>query len=257
MVKWIDALNESLLNATDWTAKNFKAVSVVLALVLVIGAVWAGITYTKDSKATKAMLVYAPIERDFTNWQKPTPPADPKAKAPEKKPEEKVDPAQLFTRMMAYIKSQGDVPANELMALMASEVAATLGPQQEAELLEQVKKTFKNGSQLLDGLVLIKKGDLFANQDKCEQAIAEWKDVLANKRLDYLHDMARLKSGICFEKLSQFKEAEQQYDQIIKGSDSKNEAQKTTPVARQNHWAVKEAQKMKRALKWSQKQPSS
>ena len=261
MVKWIDSLNESLIKATDWSAKNFKGLALGLALLLVIGAVWAGISYNNEGKANKALAAFAPIERDFSSWKTPAqkkPETAKNEKQPESKPEAKVDPAALFARMMGYIKSQGDVPANELMALMASEVAAHLGPQQEAELLEVSLKTFKSGAQLTDGLILMKNGDLFVNQDKCDQALDQWKNVLSNKRLGYLHDMARLKSGICLEKMAQFQEAEKHYDQIIKGStDKKTDVSKTAEMTRQNHWAVKEAQKLKRALKWSQKQPSS
>ncbi len=261
MVKWIDSVNESLLKATDWTAKNFKAIAVALTLLIVSGAVWAAITYKKESKNTAAMAAFAPIERDFSSWKTPElkkPEAKPDAKVDAKTPEiVKVDPAQLFGRMMEFIKSQGNVPANELMALMASEVAATLGPQQEAELLEVSMKTFKSGAQLTDGLILMKNGDLLANQDKCDQALDQWKKVISNNRLGYLHDLVRLKSGLCLEKLAKFEDAEKYYDEIIKGSVKKNDAQKTAEVAQQNQWAVKEAQKLKRALKWSQKQPSS
>src|SRR5690349_4200903 len=143
MIKWIDSLNESLLSSAEWTGKNFKSVAVVLTLLLVVGAVWAGISYSQESKAGKALAAYAPIEKDFTTWKTPAPKPDEKdkAKPEEKKPEARVDPAQLFSRMMEFIKTQGDVPASELMALMASEVAAQLGPQSEADLLELSKKT--------------------------------------------------------------------------------------------------------------------
>lgn len=257
MVKWIDSLNESLLKTAEWTGKNFKPVASVLAVILVIGAVWVGIQHKKQSRAAQALISYAPIEKDFTTWKTPAAATKPSQKPDEKKPETKIDPAQLFSRMMDYIKSHSDVPANELMALMASEVAAQLGPAQEAELLEVTKKTFKNGAQLMDGLLLIKNGDLFANQDKCEQALDQWKSLLANKRLSYLHDVARIKSGLCLEKMAQFKEAEMHYDQVIKGIETKTDAQNKTQMMRQNQWAVKEAQKLKRALKWTQKQPSS
>lgn len=260
MVKWIDSLNDALVGTTEWTGKNFKAVATVLALILVVGAVWATINYNHDSNSTKALTAYAPIERDFNTWKTPETDkaaADKKADKKVEKPEAKIDPAQLFGRMTDYIKSHGTVPANELMVLMAAEVASVLGPEKEAELLEITKKTFRPGSQLMDGLLLMKNGDLFANQDKCDQAIDQWKSVISIKRLSYLHDMARLKSGLCFEKMSKFKDAEMNYDQIIKGSEKKNDAQKTAQMSRQSQWAVKEAQKLKRALKWSQKQPSS
>lgn len=258
MIKWIDTINEALMNMAEWTGKNFKGVASVLAILIVVGAVWAGISHSRDSKSKTALAAYAPIEKDFTAWKTPeTPqPADAKDKKPEAVAAQ-VDPAALFTRMIDYIKSQGDVPASQLMSLMASEVAAVLGPAQEAELLENTKKTFKNGSHLMDGLIQIKEGDLFANQDKCDQALTRWKEVLNNKRLSYLHDMARLKSGLCLEKMAQFKEAESQYDQIINGAKKPTDAEKTAQAMRQSQWTVKEAQKLKRALKWSQKQPST
>ncbi len=256
MVKWIDTVNDSLLNFAEWTGKNFKAVALVLALLIVVGGVWAGISYTHESKSKTALAAFAPIEKDFSTWKTPETPADAKDKKPVAVAAQ-VDPSALFTRMIDYIKAQGDVPAGQLMSLMASEVAAVLGAPQEAELLEVTKKTFKNGSHLMDGLVQIKEGDLFANQDKCDQALARWKEVVSNKRLSYLHDMARLKSGLCLEKMAQFSEAEAQYDQIINGAKNPKESEKTAQAMRQSQWTVKEAQKLKRALKWSQKQPST
>jgi hypothetical protein len=205
MIKWIDSFNESLERSTEWTAKNFKFVAGTLAFLLVIGGVWAGISYSNESKASKAMLGYAPIEKDFTSWKTPqnSTPGDEK----NKKPEIKIDPAPLFVRMLDYIKGHGDVPANELMVLMASEVASALGPEKEAELLDITKKKFKTGAQLMDGLILLKNGDLFVNQGMCDQALIQWKQLLENKRLTYLHDAARIKSGLCLEKMAQFKEA--------------------------------------------------
>ncbi len=261
MVQWIDSLNESLLKAAEWSGKNLKAIASILALVIVIGAAWAGLNHKQESKASKALVTYAPIERDFNSWKNPeVTKTDDKSQNQKKetKPEVKVDPVALFARMIDYIKNQGDVPASELMVLMASEVTAKLGPQQESELLELAQKTFKPGSRLMDGLLLIKKGDLLANQDQCDQALIQWKNVLSDQKMNYLHDLARLKSGLCFEKLAQFKEAEIQYDQVITGSLAKNEAQKKEiQNARRTDWAIKEAQKLKRALKWSQQQPST
>ncbi len=248
-MKWIDSLNSSLEGGAEWTGKNFKSVATVLAVLIVFGAVWTAINYSQENKAAKAMTAYAPIEKDFLNWKNPEQP-NPKDK--DKKPAPTVDTQALYTRMIDLIKKEGDTPASQLAALMATEVAEKLGQAQQDELLDLMKKTFKNGAQLLDGLVMIKKGDLLANEDKCDQALALWKDVLSNKRMGYLHDTARLKSGLCLEKMSNFKEAEANYDQVIKGSETKTE-QKTAQMSRQNQWAVKEAQKLKRALKWSQK----
>jgi hypothetical protein len=257
-MKWLDSLNDSLLSGAEWTGKNFKAVASVLTVLIVIGAVWATINYTHEKKANKALTAYAPIEKDFMSWKTPEKP-NPKADEAEKKaaPPAPVDPQALFTRMTDFIKTEGDVPASELMSLMASEVAEKLGPEQQTELLDLMKKTFKNGAGVLDGLALLKKGDLLANADKCDQALNAWKEILSNKRLTYLHNTARLKSGLCLEKMSKFNEAEANYDQVIKSSEAKTDAQKTAQLGNQNQWAVKEAQKLKRALKWSQKQPSS
>lgn len=258
MVKWIDSLNDALLRATDWAGKNLTALVLGFTFVLVIGAVWAGISYNRDSRSTKALTAYAPIERDFNTWKTPEPPAaDPQKKEVKPAPVEKIDPATLFARMKEYIEANGNVPANELMVLMASEVAAVLGPAQEAELLSLAQKKFKGGSDLMNGLVLIKNGDLLVNQDQCAKALEQWKTVISNKKFSFLHDMAKLKSALCLEKMAQYQEAEGYYDQIIKGPVEKPGAQKTAEATRQNQWAVKEAQKLKRALKWSQKQPST
>ena len=256
-MKWIDSLNSSLEKSAEWTGKNFKSVASVLGVLLVVGVVWATINYTQKSKASKAMAAYAPLERDFLDWKNPEPPKKDDKKEEAQKPVSKVDPQQLFTRMIDFIQTQGDVPASELTALMASEVAVQLEPNKTEELLKVMEKTFKRGSRLMDGLSQMKQGDLLANEDHCDQALSQWKEVLSNKSLVYLHDVVRLKSGLCLEKLSKFSEAEASYDQIIQGAMNQKNMDQQTLMAKQNEWAVKEAQKLKRALKWSQKQPSS
>lgn len=258
MISWIDQVNQGLLSGAEWVGKNFKSVAVACAAVLVMGAVWAGLHHSSEKKSSSAMVAYAAIEKDFSAWKTPTPPAG--EKKPETKPETQVNPQELFTRMIEFVKSQGDVPASQLMILMASEVAQTLGGvEKEKELLDLTNQTFKPGSHLLDGLLVLKKGDLLANQGQCQEAIQVWKEVVGRKDLDYLHDASRLKMGLCFEKLSQSDEAEKVYNEVIastsKKKDSKS-AEKTPETQRQNQWAVREAQKLKRALKWSQ-QPKS
>jgi hypothetical protein len=252
MISWIDRANEGLLKAAEWVGKNFKSVAVACTTLLVLGAVWAGIQHSSHKKSSSAMAAYAPIERDFASWKTPTPPAGDKKE--EKKPEVTVNPQELFTRMVEFVKAQGDVPASQLMILMASEVAKDLGVEKEKELLDLATKTFKQGSHLMDGLLALKKGDLLANQGLCQEALESWKQIVGRKDLGYLHDASRLKMGLCYEKLSQLDEAEKVYNEIItaaeKSTDKKPETQ------RQNQWAVREAQKLKRALKWSQ-QPKS
>jgi hypothetical protein len=258
MISWIDRLNDQLLKTAEWTGKNFKSVGMTVTAIFVLGAFWVGAHHLGERKAASALAEYAPIERDFNTWKTPekSTPVD-----SQKKPEEKVppvDPKALFSRMIEFVKAKGDVPASHLMVLMASEVVEKLGATEQSELLSVAEKSFESGSGLLAALLALKKGDLEANAGQCEKALQTWGTLLSQKKAEYLHSAARLKMGLCFEKLSQFVEAEKFYDQVIQ-SQEKNSASKggqEQEFTSSQQWAIREAQKLKRALKWSQ-QPRS
>ncbi len=127
-----------------------------------------------------------------------------------------------------------------MAALMLSDLASSLS--KDTELLELFETTFKKtDEQLLTGLSNLKKGDLQANQDKCDLALKTWEPLLKTKKLQFLSEMAHLKSGLCAEKLNQKEKALSHYDSVINLKDEKTD-----------RWAYREAQKYKRALTWSQ-----
>lgn len=237
---FFDKVNSALESIAEWAGKNTNLVLGAFVGLLLLGGIATAFNYKKKSNESAALADYAKLERDYTNWkmaQNPNP-ADKPANTP------KVDPQDLFNKLVQFVENKGDTSASQMAILMASELAKDLN--KEADVLSLVDKKLKlSGKSVLSALTLMKKGDFLANSDKCEDAVKVWKEVTDKKAWSYLHDFARLKSGLCFEQLSKFQDAEAQYDQIINAKDAK-----------QDRWAYKEAQKFKRSLKWSQNQGS-
>lgn len=238
---FVDKLNSGLEKATEWAGKNSKLVLGLFIAILVIGGVATAVSYKNSKDQGAAFAKLAPLEKEFSNWklgQNPDPTQKPATPPP------KVNPEELYNKLVQFVDQNGDTKASQMAVLMATELAYTLN--KEAQVLELVDKKVKiNGKSVLSGLTLMKKGDWLANADKCDEAIKTWQEVISKKDWSYLHDFAHLKSGLCFEQLAKTSDAEAQYDRVINMKDGKAD-----------RWAYKEAQKFKRALKWSQKQGS-
>jgi len=237
---FLDSFHSRLEAAAHWVGKNLNFVLGLLVVLLVAGSLVAGLNYRKQRQEGAALADYSQIERDYSNWRLSQNP-NPADKTP---PPPKVNPEELLTRVIKFIEAKGETAASQMAVLMASDLAQSLN--KESEVLAAIEKNMKvTGKSVLGGLTLLKKGDWLANADKCEEAIQVWRQVMNEKAWTYLHDFARLKSGLCFEQLARYTEAEAQYDQVLNAKD-----------ARQDRWIYKEAQKFKRSLKWSQKQGS-
>lgn len=241
-VNIIDRINSALESAAEWAGKNLNLVLGIFVAFIVLGAVATGIHYKNQSEETKALGAYAQLEKEYSDWKAGQAPNQ----NPETPPPPKVDTEALFAKIVGFINVHGDTKASRLAVLMASELAQTLN--KESEMLSLVNdKLESSGKSLLDGLTLMKKGDWLADNDKCDEALGTWKVVISQKKAwPYLQDFAHLKSGLCSEKLSQFAEAENHYDQVISAQETQKE-----------RWAYKQAQKLKRSLRWSQKQQGS
>lgn len=235
MTQIFDKLNAGLEKFASFCASNAKIVVGLFMSLLLVGSAIAGIGYKKKSAETAAFAELSTLERDFNNWKMSLSP-NPEAK---EKPAA-VDTTQLSAKLTDFVKSKSDLKASHLASLMLVELGTALG--QEAEVLKTLDSVpSKSNGQLLEGLATLKKGDLFANQNQCDQALKTWAQVVGQKKLPFLKDMAHLKSGLCEEKLSQKDKALMHYESVITAKDLKAD-----------RWAYKEAQKYKRALTWTQ-----
>ena len=74
--------------------------------------------------------------------------------------------------------------------------------------LDQLKA---RGDSLLEGLLQISAGTARAEAGQCDQALGHWQGVLKNKKLEFLHAEASLRSGLCQEQIGQLDEAAASY----------------------------------------------
>jgi|GEM_PF-3127894 len=235
MIQVFDKINAGLEKFASFCAANAVIVMGLLISLLLVGSALAGIGYKKKSSETAAFSELSVLERDFNDWKSslsPNPDLKEKPVA--------VDTAKLQTQLTDFIKNKADLNASHLASLMLVELGTSLG--QEAEVLKTLKaRPLKSNGQLLEGLASLKMGDLLANSNQCDQALKTWAQILDQKKLPFLKDLAHLKSGLCEEKLAQKNKALMHYESVIAAKDLKSD-----------RWAYKEAQKYKRALTWTQ-----
>ena len=235
MIQIFDKINAGLEKFVSLCAANAKIVVGLFISLLLVGSAIAGMGYKKKSAETAAFSELSVLEREFNNWKlslSPNPESKEKPAA--------VDTAKLQTQLTDFIKNKPELKASHLASLMLVELGTSLG--QEAEILKVLETLpLKSNGQLLEGLATLKKGDLFANQNQCDQALKAWSQIVGQKKLPFLKDMAHLKSGLCEEKLAQKDKALMHYESVISAKDLKTD-----------RWAYKEAQKYKRALTWTQ-----
>lgn len=234
MTQFFDSMQVGLEKVAEFIGQNVKVFIGVFAALIIIGTALTGFSYNKKSQEVAGFSDLSPLESEYNKWkmgQTPNP------ESTEKPPV--VDTEKLFSDLSKLIESKPHLKASQLASLMLADLGFSLG--KEKEVLDAMKNLKSSSGDLLSAVATLKKGDLLANQNQCDQALTTWTDLLKSKNYPFLKDLVHLKSGLCEEKLLQKDKALGHYNSVIGMKDLKAD-----------RWAYKEAQKYKRALTWSQ-----
>lgn len=246
--------------ALDWAVSNSKIVLGGVASVIIFGLAIVLINYLDSQKEHTQQEKYFLLEKKYTDIKRNFEEADrmaAAAKMTDKKADKNTPPAEvkptatgdlskdygtLATEFESFIENAHGTKAAQMAALHLSNLYQSYNKVDEAgAVLNKIEHDLKKGD-VLTALILLEKGNVLVNQDKCAEALTAWEKIVKDKDLSYVHDEAKLRSGLCYEKMNDLAKAESIYTELSKKENSNNV----------DLVAVKEAQKYLRLLKTKQ-----
>ena len=220
----------------EWIEQYARLIALVL-LVIAVGAIGAvSYGYWKDSqeqKAAEALFKPEAELKDAETKLRDSSAAKMQALAGLKVPAAKpADYEKDFAPSVTKITEQIKAHANTKTALISAlGLANFLMQQKQFEAALQVLETAKyrpSSGDLLGGFWHMHRGLAFLENKKADEAIKEYKEVLDQKSLKYLHPEALLKSGVAFELKGDAAKARESYERVgrdFQGSEASNSAQ--------------------------------
>ncbi len=194
--------------------KNWKLVLGIFALLVVGGAGFILQTSFATTKEKTAQEAFFSIEKKYTDYktksQLPEKPAVTKGAVAETRPTSAVLVAELGTvknELQAFMDTYPKSKATQMAALYFSEIARLDNNKELA--LTTLQKVQTTDSGLVNTLVQQQIGQLFADSEKCQDAIDIWQKIVNRKEAAFLHNDVKVQQALCYQKLNDSKKAEE------------------------------------------------
>lgn len=182
--------------------QQWKLVIGVLVLLLVAGGVAALVNMQSTKKEQIAQESYFAVEKqlfDLKN-QKLNPTEAAKAVT-------KVEPAQVKA---GFEKVIADYPGSVAAQMSALHLAGLLVEEKNFDsALTILQKVENKDKGLVNTLVQQQIGQLLADKDKCQDAIAVWQKIIDRKEASFIHGDTKIQQALCYTKVNDFKKAEE------------------------------------------------
>jgi predicted negative regulator of RcsB-dependent stress response len=219
-----DGFQESVLSGWHWVERHAGTVG---GLILVGLLILTGITVKNWLTARgerKAQEAYYAAERKFSKVKEGFDRAKmrlmvPAAAAPkdEKNPEVSAtgdlekDYGTVLSDLEKIVQTQGGTSAGAQAAILLAETYLTYNKPEKAVAVTELAAKTITVNLLLGALVRVQLGSALAAKGDCKTAVNVWGQVLTNASSKFLHADVSLRSGICFEQISEFQKAKEMY----------------------------------------------
>lgn len=244
-VRTPDQMTQGLGRFAEWVTKNIVIVVGAIVGLLVLGGVISVVDYFSNQKESDLQGKMSRVEHQYTEKKTKFKDAEQsdsakalaaaKAEAKKDKKDEKVPPV---------VKASGDLEKDygpevagfeELVAKNALSKAGQMSAIYLAEIYSEYKQPEKaldalnkvapknEPSDVVSALAVNLKAGLLADKGDCAQAVDIWQKIISQKKIDYMHDEAKLRSAVCYEKLNDTAKAEKYYIELSKNTASKDE----------------------------------
>lgn len=212
---------------TKWLQSNSKLVAGIFVVVIIAGAVWAGMSsynlkQEKHLQSEFSSLDFAVQKQKETFERGKNPPPPPQ------KNEDGTIPAPLpsavatgdlakdygssITNLESFLGKHPGSPAGAMAGLrLANLYTEYKKPEESLKALQTV--TYSKG--LLGSLVKMELGTQMANLGKCKEANQVWGALASTAADDFLKGEVKLKQGLCAESQGELAQAEQHYREAI------------------------------------------
>ncbi len=249
-VRTPDQMTQGLGRFAEWVSKNIVVVVGALVGLLVLGGVISVVDYFSTQKESDLQGKMSRVEHQYTEKktkfkeaeQSDSAKALASAKAASKnaakadaKKDEKTPPAVKASGNLEKDYGTEVAGFEELVAKNASSKAGQMSAIYLAEIYSEYKQPDKalealnkvapknELSDVVSALAVNLKAGLLADKGDCTQAVDIWQKIINQKKIDYMHDEAKLRSAVCFEKMNDTAKAEKYYLELSKNTASKDE----------------------------------
>ncbi len=243
-VRTPDQMTQGLGRFAEWVSKNIVIVIGTLVGLLVLGGVISVVDYFSTQKESDLQGKMSRVEHQYTEKktkfkeaeQSDSAKALASAKAANKdKKDEKTPPAVKATGDLEKDYGPEVIGFEELVAKNGSSKAGQMSAIYLAEIYSEYKQSEKaiealnkvvpknEPSDVVTALAVNLKAGLLADKGDCNQAVDIWQKIISQKKIEYMHNEAKLRSAVCYEKMNDTAKAEKYYMELSKNTASKDE----------------------------------
>lgn len=243
--------------------KYWKAGALVGAVVIGAGLVITLMLSMSGKKEKQAQDQLFALE---TLYFKHLEAANPNPQAPEKLDATKVDVEKLKTDLKSFVATNKGLIASQMASMYLSDLL--IKENKSSEALEVLKASKSTDSHLTSLLLIKKIGQIQAQMNQCNEAVATWDDLLKIKSAQFLRDEIKINQSLCFieqkdwskaEKLlAEIKNENMKFENLAKDNKKLAEASAETQTAVRNATATnREVDKILRLIQFRQHNEST
>lgn len=216
----IDDIQNKLIYAVEWSAKNGALVLSAIGIFIVAGVAYSVYGYFDTKKETTAQETYYKVDHAYSEKKREFAQKNVttfKAETLEK------DLGTIPEDFQKIINAQPHSQAAKMSALQLIEIYAQYGLTERADDIYKQLGNLKV-SDLTSGLLLFQKANILVNFDKCADAVSILDQLIKAETTSYFKNEAQLRKAICLEKLGQAADAEKIYTELSQIKNQKVDA---------------------------------
>lgn len=237
-VRTPDAFHTFSERLFHWIEQYARAIGAVFALAIVFAIGWVAFGHYRDSVEKKASEAIARPENELKDVEaklrearaaKMQELAGVKGAKEEPKPADyNKDYAPTVAKLTEQIKAHANTKAAMVSAMNLANFLVQQKQFEAAEGVLEAPKYTPSSDDLIAGFWHMHRGLVFLENQKADQALAEYKKILDSKVLKYFHPEALLKTGVALELKGDREKARETYQRLEKefqGTEASSAAQ--------------------------------
>ena len=217
-----------------WKAGAFVAIVLIVAgLIITMVMAQSG---KKEKQAQDQLFALETLYFKHIEAASPNPPAADKSQTPVK-----VDTEKLKTDLKTFVTSNKGLVAGQMASMYLSDLL--MKENKSSEALDVLKANKSTDSHLTSFLLIKKIGQLQAQLNQCNEAVATWDDLLKIKGAQFLKDEIKINQSLCFIEQKDWPKAEKLLSEI------KNENMKFENLSKDNKKLAEATPEMQTAVR--------
>lgn len=191
---------------TKFLENQWKLILGVAGSLLVVGAAVTLASLRSTEREKSAQESYFAVEKKLNDLKNKKTEGPPDTKI-EKIKNEPVDYTQVKKDLEKVIS---DFPASIASQMAALHLAGLLVEEKNTDsALAYLQKVENKDRGLVNTLVQQQIGQLLADKERCNEAIAIWQKIVERREAGFIHNETKIQQALCYTRLNDFKKAEE------------------------------------------------